>query len=288
VQISGVEGPNARAIAHALTVAARKQTTLELNRGALLAAVSRFPVVRSLSVSARFPHGVRIVVSEQPPVASLLVGGEATAIAADGVVLGPQLASSSLPTVSAGYQPPPGTTVREGGLRDAARVLGAVPRALARYLERAFEGPRGLEVVMRSGLRVYFGDARRAHAKWMALAIVLADSRSAHAWSVDVRVPERPAAAFPPGLAPSTARGGEGAGGATAASSESIEAALASGLAASAGYESSAEAKGASAAKAAETLSPDRSEESSRAEGAREGGSEASATGGGEGAAGSG
>ncbi len=65
-------------------------------------------------------------------------------------------------------------------------------------------GRAGLTVAMRDGLLVYFGDASRPHAKWLALAAVLADSSSAGADYVDVRLPERPAAGFPPGRAPST------------------------------------------------------------------------------------
>ncbi len=53
-------------------------------------------------------------------------------------------------------------------------------------------------------LQIYFGDASRAHAKWMAAARVLADPSSQGAWYVDVRLPERPAAGLAAGAAPAT------------------------------------------------------------------------------------
>ncbi|HWX45831.1 MAG TPA: FtsQ-type POTRA domain-containing protein, partial [Solirubrobacteraceae bacterium] len=95
VQIRGVHGAEAAGIETALSGAARRMTTLDVNVAALRAAVAAFPVVRDLSVSTSFPHGLHIHVFEQPPVAALTVGGVRTAVAADGVVLGPALISGS-------------------------------------------------------------------------------------------------------------------------------------------------------------------------------------------------
>ncbi len=64
-----------------------------------------------------------------------------------------------------------------------------------------YSGPKGLTVVLRSGLLAYFGDATRPHAKWIALTRVLADPSSAGVAYIDVRLPERPAAGFAPGTA---------------------------------------------------------------------------------------
>ena len=121
-----------------------------------------------------------------------------TAVAADGVVLGPALLSSSLPTLAGAWQPAPGQRVSDPTLLGALAVLGAVPAPLARVLVRVFTGPKGLTVAMRNGLLAYFGDASRPHAKWLSLARVLADPSSAGASYVDVRLPERPAAGFAP------------------------------------------------------------------------------------------
>src|SRR5438270_9593062 len=68
VHISGVEGAQAHAISSALQSAARHMSTLDVNTGALRAAVAQFGVVREVTASAQFPHGLRIAVVEQLPV----------------------------------------------------------------------------------------------------------------------------------------------------------------------------------------------------------------------------
>jgi cell division protein FtsQ len=201
VQISGVHGAEAAEIETALGGAARRMTTLDVNVATLRAAVAAFPVVRDLSVSASFPHGLRIRVIEQPPVAVLTVGGARTAVAADGVVLGPALLTDlrsvgSLPAITlAGAPLRTGSRVQDATTRAELSVLGAAPRALLRWVARVYmSGREGLTVAMSNGLTIYFGDATRPHAKWLSAARVLADPSSAGATYVDVRAPERPAA----------------------------------------------------------------------------------------------
>ena len=235
VHISGVSGPEARAIEAALTHAARRMSTLDVHVSALRAAVAPFHVVRELQASAGFPHALHIRVSEQPPVAALLAGGARTAVAADGAVLGPVLLSGSLPALGARSLPAPGQRVREGSLVVVLDVLGAAPARLARTVTGAFSGSRGVTLVFRSGLRAYFGDAGRAHAKWLALALVLARERPVGAIYVDVRVPERPAVGFGPAGAPasrSTSSSPTSSSATEAAGTpESIAAGIAAGLA---------------------------------------------------------
>jgi cell division protein FtsQ len=231
VQITGVHGPDAQAVRAALEQAAHGMSTLAVSAGALRAAVAPLRVVRAVRAVAHFPHGLRIEVSEQLPVAALTVDGVRTAVAADGVVLGPQLLSGSLPSVSGYSEPAPGKRVSGERLRAALSVLGAAPELLAKHVERVFMGAKGLTVAMRNGLLVYFGDGTRPHAKWLSLARVLADSSSAGAAYVDVRVPGHPAAGFPAGvLPPSASTTTATATGEPVANTESTIAALAAGL----------------------------------------------------------
>jgi hypothetical protein len=148
-------------------------------------------------------------------------------------------------------------------------MLGAAPAPLAKAVTRAFSGPKGLTIVMRSGLLVYCGDAARPHAKWISLARVLADPSSAGASYVDVRLPERPAAGYASGVAPSSgARVGEGESSAqgVAQSSEALAERLAA-------------AVGGGASSSRSTSEPERSEQGeSSSGGSGEAGSEASAT----------
>jgi cell division protein FtsQ len=243
VQVRGlvaVHGADAGAIEAALRSAARGMSTLNVKPASLRAAVAPFPIVRSVRAHASFPHGLRIEVVEQPPVAALVIGGARTAVAADGVVLGPGFLSSSLPLVYAGRAyaaaaalPVVGRSVPGASLLGALTVLGAAPAPFARAVTRAYSGSKGLTVVLRSGLLAYFGDATRPHAKWLSLARVLADPSSAGAAYIDVRLPERPAAGFAPG----TARPGTSSTETepSSASSSATAAELAAGLAAAVG-----------------------------------------------------
>jgi cell division protein FtsQ len=241
VQISGVQGPEAAAVDAALARAARRMSTLDVRPGRLIAAAAPYRVVREVQAIPSFPHGLRIRVIEQLPVASLIVAGGRTAMAADGVVLGPALLSDSLPVLAgeaslARSGQSTGQRVHGASLLASLAVLGAAPAQLAKATARVFTGAKGVTVAMRNGLRVYFGDASRAHAKWLSLARVLADPSSAGAAYVDVRLPERPAAGFTGTVAPQAgAAGAEPA----SASEPTTAAELASRLAAALGGSSS-------------------------------------------------
>jgi cell division protein FtsQ len=208
VTIEGVHGAQAHAIEAALREGARGMSTLAVDAGRLHAAVARFHVVSAIAADPSFPHALRIRILEQLPVAAVVVAGLRTAVAADGVVLGPELLSSRLPTLSAYSAAPVGKRIARPNVLAALTVLGAAPAPLARRVERAYVTAEGLAIRMRNGLVVYFGDATRPHAKWLSLARVLADSSSAGASYVDVRLPARPAAGF--GAATAAGAGGEG------------------------------------------------------------------------------
>jgi len=230
VQIAGVHGPEAAAVDAALEAAARRMSTLDVNAGALSASVAALRVVQSVRAIPRFPHGLRVEVTEQLPVASLTAAGVRTAVAADGVVLGPTLLSASLPSVSGPVVPAPGQRVRGVRLLGELAVLGAAPALLSAHVERAFTGARGLTLAMRNGLLVYFGDGSRPHAKWLSLARVLADPSSAGASYVDVRLPSHPAAGFAAGAAPADTAPAAQASGESVGSTETTIASLAARL----------------------------------------------------------
>jgi cell division protein FtsQ len=222
VRVDGLEGPQAQAIEAALDGAASHMSTLSVNSAALRAAVASYPVVRAVHTVPSFPHGLRIEVTEQLPVAALTIGAQRTAVAADGVVLGPGLITGSLPALSdpQGLAPAVGGRVQGQTLLAELAILGAEPRPLMRFDARVFSSSKGegLTVAMRNGLLVYFGDATRPHAKWLSLARVLADSSSAGATYIDVRVPERPAAGFSSASVEATSSTGTGSTGATTGS----------------------------------------------------------------------
>jgi cell division protein FtsQ len=194
VHISGVHGVQEHEVRRALELAGRGMSTLDVQPAALVAAVRSFPQVAAVHASAGFPHTLRITVTEQLPVAVVVVGGQRTALAANGTVLGSAFASKTLPVIDG--QTLPVRRVSEPATRSYLTVLGAAPMTLDRLASRVYSTPKGLTVAMRNGLLVYFGDDTRPHAKWLSLARVLSDPTSAGASYVDVRLPERPAAGF--------------------------------------------------------------------------------------------
>lgn len=273
VRISGVRGPQAPEIESLLRSTARRMTTMDFDARALRSSVAAFPIVASVRASTGFPHSIRIQVVERPPVATLLAGGQRTALAADGTALGAQLASGSLPTLTSSFAPVPGQRVTDASLQAELSVLSAAPPVLARFIARAYDGVEGLTVAMRNGLLVYFGDSSRPHAKWLSLAGVLADPSSAGARYVDVRVPERPAAGLPGGtsLTPMQPAGSGSAADALAERLEQTVGAGASTTGASTSTTASGEGEAASA-------SPASGAETSAAPAAEKRASEAEAT----------
>jgi cell division protein FtsQ len=196
VSVRGVTGSQAPAIRDALIGAARGMTTLHVRRGDLRSAVSSFPIVRDVRVGSSFPHGLRIEVIERPPIAVLSGPGARLAVAADGRVLrglDPPAGTPSIPMRLL----PVGATVTDRRARAALALLAAAPSALRRAVRRVSLTPRRAVAVLRSGTTVYFGTPERAHAKWAAVARVLADPTSTGATYLDVRLPERPAAGVP-------------------------------------------------------------------------------------------
>lgn len=216
VRVTGASGPDAPEIRSALSAAAHNMTTLDVNTKQLQTAVAPYPVVKRLNVTTQFPHGMRIRVIEQVPVAIVDAGGRRTAVAGDGTLLHDALANSTLPTIS--LQVVPGGTHVTGYALSEVRLLAAAPYALLPKVETVSDGPaHGLVAKLRGGPSLYFGDWTKLGAKWTAAAEVLADSRSAAAVYIDVTDPSRPAAGAG-GDSNSSATGTSSAGAAATAS----------------------------------------------------------------------
>lgn len=193
VTVSGVSGPDASQIRSALTASAMAMTTLDVQLSHLDTAVAPFPVVKGISVSTQFPHGMRIRVTEQVPVAVVAAGTMRTAVSADGTLLRDASVTSPLPVIAVSVEP--GGTRVTGAALGAARLLGAAPYALLPKVGAAFSGAgRGLVAQLRGGPSIYFGDGTELAAKWAAAAAVLGDPGSAGAGYIDVTDPRRPVA----------------------------------------------------------------------------------------------
>jgi cell division protein FtsQ len=168
-------------------------TTLHVREGALREAVSAFPDVRTIRVHTDFPHGLRIEVIENLPVAALEANGRRVAVAEDGSVLrGRPL--DGLPVVPA-HQVPSGTRVIDRQALGAIAAAGAAPAAFRPLIVRIRSGGSdGLRVDLQGGMRLIFGSRTHLATKWTAALRVLSDPKAAGATYLDLRIPERPVA----------------------------------------------------------------------------------------------
>ena len=195
VTIAGVSGPDAGEIRAALRSAAQTMTTLDVRLGALRTAIAPYPVVKHLQVSTDFPHGMRIHVVEQVPVAMISVGGSQVPVSADGTLLRDAnlTGAGALPTIALDVAPGGGRV--DGAALDEVRLLAAAPYAfLARVSQVSSDSVHGLIAQLRNGPKLYFGVGTQLSAKWAAATTVLAAASSAGADYIDVTDPSRPAA----------------------------------------------------------------------------------------------
>lgn len=191
VTVAGASGPDAPKVESALRQAARDQTTLHLDRDALLQAVERYPTVGDVELDRDLPNGLRVTVVERTPVATVTIAGRKVPLTADGRLLEGATASDQLPALA--VKGDPGGRLSDAEARRLLAVVAAAPRPLRAKARRAYQGARGLTLSMDEGPSVYFGSTRDLRAKWRAAARVLADPTTEGARYVDVRVPDRAA-----------------------------------------------------------------------------------------------
>jgi cell division protein FtsQ len=193
VSVTGLTGPEAARVTARLTETAQDMTTLHVRTDQLRAVVAPFPVVKSVTAQADFPHTLRITVTENVPVAAVLVDGTKISVGGDGRLLR-GADERELPVVPMRVTPG-GDRVADRQALQAIALLAAAPSALrqrATIAGATREG--GLTVALRAGPELRFGAVDRLKAKWAAAAAVLADKGSVGARYLDLRYPERPAA----------------------------------------------------------------------------------------------
>jgi cell division protein FtsQ len=198
VTVTGVSGPDAPEVESTLKRAAGDMTTLNVSGEELRKAVHRFPTVAAVEVDRDLFHAVTLTVREKRPVAVVEDGGRRVPLAADGRLLEGATPPDDVPTLKVGGVTSDVVRGRKNG--QLVRLVAAAPQALRRRAAKALlDGETGLTLEMNRGPALYFGNADDLHAKWRAVARVLADPSSRGATYIDVRVPERAAAG---GLAP--------------------------------------------------------------------------------------
>jgi cell division protein FtsQ len=193
VYVTGVSGPQARAIRSRLEDAGLDQSTLDVKVGDLKSAVADYPVVRSISAQGDFPHALNIDVALNLPVGVLETPSGRTPVAGDGLLLPDVPISSSLPVLATNATVP-SDRVTEGRPFDLVRVVALAPDALRGRIKWVGYKPVGLVADIKAGPELRFGNASRLPAKWIAAMRVLAAPAAKGASYIDLRLPERPAA----------------------------------------------------------------------------------------------
>ncbi|HEX6689508.1 MAG TPA: cell division protein FtsQ/DivIB [Solirubrobacterales bacterium] len=125
--------------------------------------------------------------------ATIGTGSDAIAVGPDGQILAWLPLSEDLQLPSLPLSEPPKSGELAGPVLQQARVLGAAPATLRPYIESSYYGESGVDVKLRSGIELRFGDASQVLAKWKAAAAVLADPSITTLDYVDLHAPGRPA-----------------------------------------------------------------------------------------------
>jgi cell division protein FtsQ len=194
VYVTGVDGPQSRAIRSALEDAGLDMTTLHVRTRDLRDAVADYPVVRSVTAQGDFPHKLTIEVQLNLPVAVIRSPSGREPVAADGLLLPDVPIMGGLPVITTKAALPT-ERLTEGKAFELVRVVGLAPEPLRARLKSVIIRPgAGIVAQLRKGPELRFGDASRLAAKWMAAARVLAAAGARGATYIDLRLPERPAA----------------------------------------------------------------------------------------------
>jgi cell division septal protein FtsQ len=141
------------------------------------------------------------------PTAVIGSGEDAIGVSPDGTLLvwqGPP-EDGTLPSLPLS-EPPQGGRLA-GPALEQARVLGAAPAPLRPCIAGSRYGESGVDVELRSGIELRFGDASRAAEKWRSAVAVLADPSITAADYVDLHSPRRPSVYGEGHLLPSAEEG---------------------------------------------------------------------------------
>lgn len=125
--------------------------------------------------------------------ATIGTGSEAIAVGPSGEVLAWLPVSEDTPLPELPISEPPEGGRLSGPMLEQAVVLGAAPAKLRPYIESSYLGESGIDVKLRSGIELRFGDASQAALKWKAAAAVLADPTIEALDYVNLHAPRRPA-----------------------------------------------------------------------------------------------
>lgn len=126
------------------------------------------------------------------PTAVIGSGEEAVGVGADGALLVwlPAPKEGTLPELP--LSEPPKEWRLAGPVLEQARVLGAAPAPLRPYLQGTRYGETGVDVVLKVGVELGFGDDSQVARKWRTAAALLASPEVTSVDYVNLHAPARP------------------------------------------------------------------------------------------------
>lgn len=196
VTITGAKPKVAKQVAAAASQLVAGRSLLAVDPGLLARQLAALPTVRSVTVLRRFPHGLRIRVTPEVPVAVVSTGSGRFVLAASGRVLGPvDRTSASLPELGqiTGAVPRPGGTATGAGLADQLAVAAALHGTRVSAIGISADGVAA--IAGKTTLRL--GDVSDLTEKLRLARAVIRASRAGGAQPpsyVDVSVPDHPVA----------------------------------------------------------------------------------------------
>ena len=147
--------------------------------------IGALAVIRSVSVTRQWPHGVLISIEERTAIAVVEIGGRLRGMDADGVVFRDyQKAPPGLPRVETSI----GTS--SAALQEAAKVISALPQELSLIVDHVqVTTVDQISLELKDGRSVTWGSAEESDTKAEVLALLLA---TVQAEVYDVSVPSKP------------------------------------------------------------------------------------------------
>jgi cell division protein FtsQ len=147
--------------------------------------IGALAVVRTVSVTRQWPHGVLISIQERNPIAVVEIGGQLRGMDEDGVVFRSyKQAPPGLPRVETAI----GTT--SAALKEAAEVISALPQDLSLQVDHVeVKTADEISLVLKDGRTVVWGSADQSDKKAEVAETLLA---TVQAQVYDVSVPSKP------------------------------------------------------------------------------------------------
>jgi cell division protein FtsQ len=147
--------------------------------------IGSLAVIKSVSVTRQWPHGVLISIEERVAIAVVQIGGTLRGMDADGVVFRDyKKAPPGLPRVETSI----GTT--SAALKEAAKVVAALPQSLSLIVDHVqVTTVDQISLVLKDGRTVVWGSADQSDTKADVLAVLLS---TVQASQYDVSVPSKP------------------------------------------------------------------------------------------------